>query len=98
MSAATKVETAFEHALEKVDRAIAVGMKTPKGSSAVPELQRLRSELEQERERSRERGFPDPEWVRRVIRDVVDWTPENELGLLAALGRIARAGVRATQE
>ena len=32
----------------------------------------------------------DREWVQKTIRWVVDWVPESDLTILAALGRIAR--------
>jgi hypothetical protein len=36
------------------------------------------------------RGAVDREWFQRTVRDLVEWVPETELTLIAALGRIAR--------
>jgi hypothetical protein len=40
---------------------------------------------------SLERGSVDREWFQRTVRWVVEWVPDTELTLIAALGRIARA-------
>ena len=59
------------------------------------ELERLRADLHAQRAAALEAGGVDPEWVRRTVRRVVEWTPETELALVAALGAIARASLRA---
>jgi hypothetical protein len=43
-----------------------------------------------ELESALERGAVDREWFQRTVRDLVEWVPETELTLIAALGRIAR--------
>lgn len=87
---------AFENAIRQVDRALAGEMRTATGEPARPMLERLRADLEAHRETARVTGTADPEWVRGVVRWVAEWTPETELTLIAALGRIARAGVHPT--
>jgi len=39
-------------------------------------------------------GGVDPEWFKKTVRDLIEWAPETELSLVAALGRIARAAPR----
>ena len=83
---------AFDAALRQVDRALADDMPTLAGErSARPELERLRADLHAQRAAALEAGAADPEWVRRTVRWVVEWAPETELPLVAALGGIARA-------
>lgn len=81
---------AFDAALRQVDRALRDDLRTPDGRSARPELERLRAELQAERAAALERGGADAAWVRRTVRWLVEWTPETELPLVAALGAIAR--------
>lgn len=85
---------AFDDALGQVERALAGGMATRDGGPARPQLERLRGEIEAQRHVAAAAGVPDPIWVRRTVRWVAGWAPETELSLLAALGRIARAGSR----
>jgi hypothetical protein len=61
------------------------------GSSAVTNLSRLEAELIDEKTRAKERGSVDKEWFQKTVRWLVEWVPETELTLIAALGRIARA-------
>lgn len=84
--------SAFDAALQAVDRALTSGMQTARGRDARGELERLRSELQRERPKALERGSVDRGWLRAVVRDVDAWTPPDELALLAALGRLARSG------
>ena len=58
--------------------------------------ERLRADLHAGRAAALEEGGVDPEWVRRTVRWIVEWTPETELPLVAALGAIARASPRAS--
>ena len=37
-----------------------------------------------------ERGTIDRDWVQKTVRWVVEWMPESDLTIIAALGRIAR--------
>lgn len=83
---------AFDDAIARVERAMAGGMHSRHGRLATRELAALRAALAAERERALARGAVDPGWVRDTVRDVATWTPDTELALLAALGRIARAG------
>ncbi|HEX8899284.1 MAG TPA: hypothetical protein VF751_11350, partial [Chthoniobacterales bacterium] len=66
------------------------GMICVDGSSAAENLDQLERELVAERERALRRGRVDKEWFQRTIRWLVQWVPEAELTLIAALGRIAR--------
>jgi hypothetical protein len=66
-------------------------MKSIGGEPAAPLLEKLEKELKLERTRAIERGAVDLEWFQRTVRDLVEWVPETELTLIAALGRIARA-------
>ena len=91
----TDLAAAFDAALRQVERALGDDMHTPAGASARPELERLRDDLHAQRAAALEAGGVDPEWVRRTVRRVVEWTPETELVLVAALGAIARASLRA---
>lgn len=59
-------------------------------SSAAENLQQLEDELVAERDRAVSRGFVDQQWFQKTVRWLVEWVPETELTLIAALGRIAR--------
>jgi hypothetical protein len=61
------------------------------GEAAGPYLRKLEEELKVERARALERGAVDREWFQKTLRWLVEWVPETELTLVAALGRIARA-------
>lgn len=65
-------------------------MKTSGGSSARPQLETLETELREERAKARERGILDREWLQKTIRWVVEWVPDKDVTLVAALGQIAR--------
>lgn len=84
-------EVAFDTALTLVERLIASGAKTSEGSSALPQLERLERELRAQRTSALERGNVDRDWFRKTVRWVVEWVPDDELTLVAALGRIVRA-------
>ena len=81
---------AFDEALAATRRERTTGLAHADGSSAAESLDRLERELVAERERALERGKVDKEWFQRTIRWLVEWVPETELTLIAALGRIAR--------
>ncbi len=53
-------------------------------------LQKLEEELRLERVRALERGAVDREWFQKTMRWLVEWVPETEPALIAALGRIVR--------
>ncbi len=91
MAKPADLESAFDKALTQVQQSIASGMEASDGSSALPHLERLERELRAQRARALERGSLDREWFQRTVRWVVEWVPDNELTLVAALGRIVRA-------
>jgi hypothetical protein len=66
-------------------------MKGSDGSSALPHLERLERELRAQQANALERGSLDRDWLQKTVRWVVEWVPDDELKLLAALGAIARA-------
>jgi hypothetical protein len=90
-TARVELEKAFDGALAKVQVLIATGMKAMDGSSAVPQLEALANELRRERANTLERGTIDREWIQKTVRSVVEWVPDTQLTLIAALGRIVRA-------
>jgi hypothetical protein len=86
-----ELESAFDKALTQVRRSIASGMKTSDGSSAQPRLEQLERELKEQRTTALDQGKVDREWFQKTVRWVVEWVPDDELTLVAALGRIVRA-------
>lgn len=86
-----ELEVAFEAALMHVERSLAGGMKTMKGDSARPQLERLERELRLQRDQARSRGTLDRDWFQQTVRWVTEWVPDTEITLIAALGRIIRA-------
>jgi len=66
-------------------------MKAVGGEVATPYLQRLEQELKDERAKALDRRSVDRDWFQKTVRWLVEWVPETELTLIAALGRIARA-------
>lgn len=91
MSKPAELQSAFDKALKQVQRAIASGMEASDGSSALAHLERLERELRAQRASSLERGSLDREWFQNTIRWVIEWIPDDELTLVAALGQIVRA-------
>ncbi len=91
MTKPAKLEGAFDKALTQVQRSIASEMKTSDGSSAQPQLEQLERELKEQRTAALEQGKVDREWFQKTVRWVVEWVPDDELTLVAALGRIVRA-------
>jgi hypothetical protein len=90
MTNAKEIEAAFDAAIKQAQRAAAEDMAAQDGSSARERLGQLEFRLKTERATALERGAVDRDWVQKTIRWVVEWTPESDLTLLAALGRIAR--------
>jgi hypothetical protein len=86
-----QLQLAFDLALARIERLLANDMKTVKGVSARPQLEKLEKELKHERTLALERETVDRAWVQRTVRWVVEWVPDKELALLAALGGIVRA-------
>jgi hypothetical protein len=66
-------------------------MRTSGGTSAQPQLETLETELRRNRAKALELGIVDREWFQRTVRWVVEWVPDTDLTLVAALGRIVRA-------
>jgi hypothetical protein len=85
------LQSAFDKALMLVRRSIASGMKASDGTSARPKLKQLEGELKDQRATALERGSVDRDWLQKTVRWVVEWVPDDELKLVAALGQIARA-------
>jgi hypothetical protein len=91
LSATAELEFAFDAAIAQVRKSIKAGMKTVGGEPAGPYLEKLGEELKLERARALKRGAVDREWFQKTVRDLIEWVPETELTLIAALGQIARA-------
>ena len=90
MTNGREIEIAFDAAIDQAQRAAAEGMVALDGSPAGERLGQLEFRLQTERTKALERGAVDRDWVQKTIRWVVEWTPESDLTILAALGRIAR--------
>lgn len=90
MASNADLETAFDAAIEQVQRAISAGLTADDGGSVTDKLDQLEFRLRTERANAIDRQAVDREWVQKTIRWVVDWVPESDLTILAALGRIAR--------
>jgi len=85
------LEPAFDAAIAQTRECLKAGMTTASGEEATPYLEGLEQELLSERSRAVERGGIDPEWFQRTLRELVEWLPDTELALIAALGRIVRS-------
>jgi len=85
------LESAFDAAIAQTQKCIETGMMTARGEEARSLLEKLEQELERQRERAVDFGTIDHDWFRQTIRSLVEWLPETELTLIAALGRIVRA-------
>jgi hypothetical protein len=90
MSSASDIEIAFDAAIEQAQRAAAEEMVALDGNSAHDRLGQLEFRLQAERAKALARGSIDRDWVQKTIRWVVEWAPESDLTIIAALGRIAR--------
>ena len=91
MSDKPQLDEAFDAAIESIRNCRAAGATCVDGSSADSNLNRLEKELVEERVRAVERGSVDKDWFQKTVRWLVEWAPENDLTLIAALGGIARA-------
>ena len=96
MAKPTDLESAFDEAIAQTRRCLAEGMTTINGHDARSQLERLAEELTVERARALERRGIDRLWVQKTVRWLVEWAPESDLTLIAALGRIARIAPTAT--
>jgi hypothetical protein len=90
MASNADLETVFDAAIKQVQRAISAGLAADDGSPITDKLGQLEFRLRTERASAIERRSVDREWVQKTIRWVVEWVPESDLTILAALGRIAR--------
>ena len=86
-----QLDEAFGDALDAVRKCRASEMTCVDGSSAERNLDRLEQELVEERTRAIQRGSVDKDWFQKTVRWLVEWAPENDLTLIAALGGIVRA-------
>jgi hypothetical protein len=91
MARHTELEDAFDAAISETQKSLAAGMTTATGENAHSALEKLQQELERERQAAIQRGSVDREWFQTTVRWLVDWAPETDLNLIAAMGRIARA-------
>lgn len=91
MARRSELEAAFDAAIAETRKRQKAGMTTTAGEEAQSHLQKLEEELKLERQRTVDRGEVDRDWVQTTVRWLVEWVPETELKLIAALGRIARA-------
>jgi len=91
LATTAELESAFYASITQARKCIKAGTTAVGGEAAGPYLRKLEEELKLERARALERGAIDREWFRRTLRWLVEWVPETELTLVAALGRIARA-------
>ena len=90
MSTTKDIESAFDAAIDLVTRTARTGLSTPDGKSVTEQLGQLEFRLRSERAKALERGSIDPDWIQKIVRWVVEWMPESNLTIIAALGRIAR--------
>ena len=90
MTSKNEIETAFDAALDQVTRAATTGLLVPDGRSVLEQLGQLEFRLRTERAKVLKRGTIDRDWVQKTVRWVVEWMPESNLTIIAALGRIAR--------
>jgi hypothetical protein len=91
LATTAELKTAFDAAIAETRKSLKAGMRTIAGEPAAAHLKKLQQELTLERARAVERGGVDREWFQKTVRDLIEWAPETELSLVAALGRIARA-------
>jgi hypothetical protein len=82
---------AIDDAIRAVRRLEASGLRTSAGAGAAPQLARLLEELAARRREVAEGGTVDRAWAGATVRRVAEWLPDEQLGLLARLGAIARA-------
>ena len=90
MTVPAELETAINLAIEQTRKSLAAGMTTINGDDARPQLEQLASELELLRDRTRKDGTVEREWIQKTVRWLVEWVPDSDLTLIAAIGRIAR--------
>jgi hypothetical protein len=90
LGTSAELKSAFTAAIEQTHKCLAAGMIAIDGQPARSQLERLANALELERDRSDNRGTVDREWIQTTVRWLVEWIPDTDLTLIAAIGRIAR--------
>jgi len=90
MATPAEIESVFDEALRLTNRALSGALETIDVEEARPKLEALAAELLIERDRAIERGSVDREWIQKTVRWMVEWVPDSDLTLIAAIGRIAR--------
>ena len=83
---------ALDDAVRAVRRLQAGRLRTSAGADAAPQLARLLEELTARRREVAAGGTVERAWAGATVRWVAEWLPDDELGLLARLGAIARTG------
>ena len=63
----------------------------PAPKEMLVDLAKLERELTAQRAYASEHGSVDRDWLQSTIRGVIEWVPDDDLTLIAALGGIARA-------
>lgn len=91
MASTAELEAAFDAAITQAQKSLKAGMKAVGGEPAAPYLEKLGKEIKIERAKALKRGTVDREWFQKTVRWLIEWAPETETALIAALGRIARA-------
>ena len=91
MAKGSELESAFAAAIAQTRKYLKTGMTTVTGQEANAHLERLEQELTLQRASVLEGGTLDREWFQKTLRWLVEWVPETEPQLIAALGRIARS-------
>ncbi len=90
MSEREDIGAAFDGAIDQVRRAAASGMIALNGNPAGEQLRQLEFRLSDERAKAVDRGTVSRDWIQNTIRWTVEWAPESDITIIAALGRIAR--------
>ena len=90
MTTSVELESAFDEALRQTRKALSAGLTSINSDGARPQLEKLEAELSLERDRAVQRGSVDREWIQKTVRWMVEWVPDSDLTLIAAIGRIAR--------
>jgi len=90
MATAAEIESVFDEALRLTNKALSGALETIDVEEARPKLEALAAELLVERDRAIQRGSIDREWIQKTVRWMVEWVPDSDLTLIAAIGRIAR--------
>lgn len=90
MATPAELESAFDEAVWQTRKALSGGSTNIDAEEARPKLEALVAELLLERDRAIQRGSVDREWIQKTVRWMVEWVPDSDLTLIAAIGRIAR--------